>query len=215
MRGRVRFIFGAIVAAIAVYAAVTYIPPLHERFYHGQIVQVQTGVPGVAQFNVNLEGRLELWTTTWDSYLTSPLIGHGAGASDDLITRTYGSSAGHPHDDYLRLLNDYGAIGLALWAVAYFACLQTTFRYWVRSVRIGSSEAAVYHLSASLALIAVGAGMITDNVMIYLPIMLPVGALVGLSLLLGSEGFLLSDQSYAETRPANQPMETSRVARLQ
>ena len=143
-RGRIRFLIAIIVATVTVYAAITYIKPLHDRFYQGEIVQVKTGVPGVAAFSVNLEGRRELWATTWDSYLQSPVLGHGAGASDDLITRTYGSGAGHPHDDYLRILNDYGSIGFAFWILGYLACLRATFRNWTRSLKFHHDESA-YH----------------------------------------------------------------------
>jgi O-antigen ligase len=185
-RGRIRFVLGALLAATATYAAITYIKPLHQRFYRGQIVQVSTGVPGVSGFNVNLEGRLQLWSTTWSSYKASPIIGHGAGASDDLITRDFGAGAGHPHDDYLRLLNDYGAVGFVLWMISYAICLGATYRKWTLSLRAEADNVSLYHLSAFLALLSVGLGMITDNVMIYLPIMLPVGALLGISLALPS-----------------------------
>jgi O-antigen ligase len=183
IRGKLRFIAAIALAGVTLYGAVTYIKPLHDRFYRGQIVQVQTGVPGVAQFNVNLEGRLELWTTTWDSYVQSPIIGHGAGAADDLITRTYGSGAGHPHSDYLRLLNDYGVVGFAFWIIGFLLCLKETLRNWVRALRAHDGS-ELYHLAAFLAFVGVGLGMSTDNVMIYLPVMVPVGALLGVSLVM-------------------------------
>ena len=40
-----------------------------------------------------------------------------SGTADSLISRTYGSAAGHPHNDYLRLLHDYGLVGMSLWAL--------------------------------------------------------------------------------------------------
>ncbi|MGH3430023.1 MAG: O-antigen ligase family protein, partial [Terriglobales bacterium] len=153
-------------------------------FYTGDLVHVNLGAFGasVGTVTLNSEGRGELWATTWDSFLTSPLIGHGAGNSDELITRIYGSVDGHPHNDYLRLLNDYGVIGLGLWTWAYLALFRATSRAWRLAVSMGKRRAELFHLSATLALITLGLTMITDNVMIYLYIMAPIGILVGMSI---------------------------------
>ena len=87
------------------YATVEHVGPLHDRIYAGDVQAIGGGV------SINLTGRSDFWETTWDSYVTSPVIGHGVGSADRLITRTYSESTGHPHNDYLRLLHDYGLLG--------------------------------------------------------------------------------------------------------
>ena len=87
--------------------------PFHDRFITGD-VKSYNGV------GIRLSGRNKLWGTTWTSAQTSPIIGHGAGSSDALITNTF-VNAGHPHNDYLRLLNDYGLVGLLLGCLGAFS----------------------------------------------------------------------------------------------
>ena len=179
-RGWFRF-FVATSATLAVFiVAVTAITPLHDRFSQGDLTTVGGGL------RVNTEGRLPLWEATWRSYLTSPIIGQGAGTADDFVTAHFSSGVGHPHEDYLRILHDYGAIGLILWLAAYFTLLKAVWRGWRDSLGNQSSPADWSHFAALLALTSVGLGMLTDNVMIYPFVMVPVGLLVGLSL--GSEG---------------------------
>jgi O-antigen ligase len=179
-RGRIRFAFAIITGCTVMYLAVQYIAPLHHRFYTGDLVHVNLGAFGTV--TINSEGRSELWRTTWDSFLTSPLIGHGAGGADALITKVYGSTDGHPHNDYLRLLNDYGVAGFALWIWAYLTALWATGRAWHTAIASNSRGSEIVHLAATLSLIALGLTMITDNVMIYLYVMAPVGVLVGISI---------------------------------
>jgi O-antigen ligase len=163
------------VALILVVGAVAYIPSLHNRFFQGD-------VRNVAGVSINLEGRTKFWSTTWQSYTKSSIIGHGAGSADVLITKVYGAAAAHPHNDYLRLLHDLGIVGAALWVLGYAGVLYRTGRAWQ-----GPPLGAVplhqrLHCSACLGLLAVATAMITDNVMIYLFVMAPLGALVGSSL---------------------------------
>ena len=63
-----------VVVVIAGLVAVRDIPSLHDRFYRGDV----TSIGG---FRINTEGRSQLWRLVWDRYLTSPIIGHGAGDS--------------------------------------------------------------------------------------------------------------------------------------
>jgi O-antigen ligase len=93
----------ALAVGLAV-AALTYVRPLHDRFTEGDVRPVHGDV------SVNVEGRFEIWNAVWRSFLTSPVVGHGAGSSDDLTSREF-EGADHPHNDYLRLLHDYGVPG--------------------------------------------------------------------------------------------------------
>ena len=173
-------------AAAVAYLAVQHVRPLHDRIYTGDVRSVGGGIA------INLAGRSKIWATTWHSYLTSPIFGHGSGTADSLISRTYGSEAGHPHNDYLRLLHDYGLVGMSLWALGYAWLLRRTWQSWQRPRNAaipGADRLDVelrVHAAAFLSLIGVALAMITDNVIVYMFVMAPLGVLIGLSLGLSS-----------------------------
>ncbi len=103
------------------------------------------------------------------------MIGHGAGAADRLTSALpEHDGAGHPHNDYLRILVDYGIVGLVLWLIAYFALLRLTWRRW-GAMRGTRTIAEHIHGAAVLVLIGIGLTMIVDNPLIELARMAPAG----------------------------------------
>ena len=175
-------LIAAIGGATAIaYLAVQHIRPLHDRIYAGDVRSVGGGI------SINVEGRTKIWETTWHSYLGSPVFGHGVGTADSLISRVYGSAAGHPHNDYLRLLHDYGLVGMSLWAMGYAWLLRSTWRSWQRPPEAAVLEPVAWaaerrvHAAAFLSLIGVALAMVTDNVIVYMFVMAPLGVLVGFS----------------------------------
>jgi O-antigen ligase len=166
---------GATVATLAVaLSAVFFYAPLHHRFFHGD----KATVAGVS---INVTGRDALWSANWGWFKQKPVIGWGAGASDRLTQALPFHGAGHPHNDYLRILVDYGVIGFVLWITAYLALLRLTWRRWqeVRGTRVFAEQ---IHAAAFLVLVGIGLTMIVDNPLIELARMGPMGILVGLSM---------------------------------
>jgi O-antigen ligase len=168
---------GIVVLALAISAVFLY-APLHHRFFHGDTATV-------AGFSVNITGRDALWSANWGWFKERPLIGHGAGAADRLTETLPDRGAGHHHNDYLRILVDYGIVGLVLWAMAYLALLRLTWRRWqaVRGTRLFAEHV---HAAAFLVLTGIALTMIVDNPMIELARMAPLGVIVGMSLALPS-----------------------------
>jgi O-antigen ligase len=166
---------GTAAATLAVaLAAVFLYAPLHHRFFHGDTQQV-------GNFSINVTGRDALWSANWGWFKEKPLIGFGAGASDRMTAGLPGRGAGHPHNDYLRILVDYGLVGFVLWMSAYLALLRLTWKRWqaVRGTRVYAEQ---IHAAAFLVLIGIGIAMIVDNPLIELARMGPLGILVGFSL---------------------------------
>jgi O-antigen ligase len=166
---------GAIAATLAIaLSAVFFYAPLHHRFFHGDTQQV-------GGFSINVTGRDALWSANWGWFKEKPLIGFGAGASDRMTAALPGRGAGHPHNDYLRILVDYGLVGFVLWMSAYLALLRLTWKRWqaVRGTRVYAEQV---HAAAFLVLIGIGIAMIVDNPLIELARMGPLGILVGFSL---------------------------------
>jgi O-antigen ligase len=156
------------------YSAITYVEPLHDRFFSGDMSLEIGGV------KFNASGRTVFWKATVNSYMESWLFGKGAGSSEVLIQTSF-VDIEHPHNDYLRILHDYGLVGLVLWLSGMCALSWHVGRAWIRADKLNSREAPL-HLSAFLVLVAISLMMTSDNAMVYIYIMGPAGALVGMSL---------------------------------
>ncbi len=168
---------GLITALIASSAllAVTYVEPLHERFFEGDLA---FEVAGVA---LNVSGRGVLWQVVLESYLQSPVTGLGAGSAGEAITQNLIGREPQPHNDYLRVLHDYGPLGLGLLVLGLLKLLAATGGNWTRASRRGEPEASL-HLAALLAIAGFCVAMTTSNIITYVFFMAPLGALVGASL---------------------------------
>lgn len=167
-------VFAVVVASLAVFfVAFRVVTPLRERFLEGD-------VESVGGVSINVSGRDNVWSVVWQSGLTAPWIGHGAGSSEILlIEQAFGVS--HPHNEYLRIFHDFGLVGLLLWVWGFLVLLWRTFRAWRRADLSGDRDAYV-HLAAWLGLVSLALGMITDNPLRYVNVLLPLGLTVGCSL---------------------------------
>jgi hypothetical protein len=92
------------------------------------------------------------------------LIGFGPGGGDTLATRVSAGTLKEPHNDWLKILYDYGILG---------------------SVAITTFIALVFSTSATGAAIAIASAilMTTDNVVMYLYYQFPIVLMVGYSAL--------------------------------
>jgi hypothetical protein len=92
------------------------------------------------------------------------LIGFGPGGGDALATRVSAGTLSQPHNDWLKILYDYGILG---------------------SVAITTFIALVFSTSATGAVIAIASAilMTTDNVVMYLYYQFPMVLMVGYSAL--------------------------------
>lgn len=143
--------------------------PFRERFFGGDnAVQLGNGL------TFNTSGRDILWSIALREWRKSPVFGNGAGATQEVITPLFNEIA-HPHNEYLRILNDFGIVGLLLLSMGLIWVLFATLR---RALAYDAWE----HWSAFIALLAILALAYTDNPFIYQFVMFPLGVLVGLSL---------------------------------
>lgn len=189
--GRPLLLWG--LAALMLLGAIQLVEPLRARFFQGDVTFSVGGV------TINGMGRSRLWSATFDSYRQSPWIGKGAGSAGALIYALY-PPLEHPHNDYLRLLHDYGPLGLLLWTLGIWNLARGSYRRWRQTAPV-DPRAAQLHLAALLALAAIAATMITDNVVSYLFVMVPAGALAGVSL---STGRWFAETRQAEAIPESQ-----------
>lgn len=165
-----RAVLALCVLSVLTVGAIRFIPAVHDRVLGGDRATV-------SGFRLNTEGRTVLWRIVEDQISTDPWLGHGTGAASDAIARAVPSLA-QPHNDYLRILDDNGIIGLSIWALGFMLLAAGCLRR-IRSA--GPSDSGI-HLAALLSLVAVALTMTTDNTIVYPFVMLPVAVLVGASL---------------------------------
>lgn len=162
-----------VVGALAIAAIFLY-APLNHRFFGGDKAQI-------GGISINVTGRDALWSANWQWFKEKPWIGWGAGSSDKMTSALPGGVAGHPHNDYLRLLVDYGVVGLGFWLAAYSTLLVLTWRGWRRALPRGGLDMRI-QCAAFLALTGIAMAMFVDNPLIEIAKMAPLGALAGLAL---------------------------------
>jgi len=161
--------------AIAAVAVALYYEPVRRRMFEGD-TSIEVG--GI---KVNASGRMELWTIVVPSARERPLFGHGLGSAQGLLGTQFSGEIAHPHNDYLRLWHDVGAVGLGLLLLAWGQWLVALLRAWYRSER-GRGPPAADSLAALLALLGLMATMLADNAVVYPFVMAPLGILVGVGL---------------------------------
>ena len=168
-RRRLRGVVLAVLLLTAGYAAMTSWAPLHDRFSQGDVSL------SVGGFRVNAEGRTYVWSTLWSEVPDNALLGHGPGAASACAVEL-DPSFDHPHNDYLRLIYDFGVVGCALFAWGAVRIASGLRRAKSNGVPTLAAGAA---LTAGLAILIV---MITDNPLDYPFVMIPLGALIGVGL---------------------------------
>ena len=160
----------AVVAATVLYAA-----PFRQRFLSDQ------AGPEVGSVRLKIAGRSEIWSAVVASARKSPVLGQGMGSSQTATVSEFGDLIGHPHNDYLRVWHDLGAIGVSLFVLSLGCWFTILFRDWYWAERLRDTRAEMM-LAAFLALLGVALGMVTDNAIIYPFVMGPLGVLLGAGL---------------------------------
>jgi len=174
-RGRaIRLFVLVVLGAIVTWFAFTRFAPLRDRFQGGD----QAFGYGGQQFN--LSGRADLWSFTIQDARHHWWVGAGPGSADRAVLRHF-VTVSHPHNDYLRLLHDFGVVGLLVFVVGFLTLM-------VRTWKLGRSTGRPIHWSAFLALLGVAGTAFTDNTIVYPFVMIPLGVLVGASLSEWSDG---------------------------
>jgi len=165
---RRKIILLATALACGAFVLFTRYQPLQDRFTHNDGQQV-------AGMDIGTSGRSEMWRITWESIKESPWTGHGIGSAETLLSGV----ANHPHNDYLRLWNDLGIIGLLLWVAAILILGYGAHRRW----RAATNDAdRAIHKAALLAVVGLSLNVLTSNLLIYTSVMVPISVIIGTSM---------------------------------
>ncbi|WP_166671222.1 O-antigen ligase family protein [Cryobacterium psychrophilum] len=167
-----RWFARAAAAAVAAIVLMTQYAPLRDRFL------VNDGAT-IAGLSVGTSGRINIWAAV-SSHMDdwSLTFGHGAGQAEVLVERIFVVIT-QPHNDYLRLLYDFGLIGLLLWIIPLVSALIFTFR--MSSKMRHSNEISLFLATFLLLGLLTTSGLL-DNMIIYVFVMAPIAVFIGASL---------------------------------
>lgn len=107
-------------------------------------------------------GRITILNALEVEVDAKPWFGHGANASEDLVSRLTGGLT-HPHNDWLRFLYDYGYVGAGIFALCLV--LQVLHAWWHARKTSGVTRILFYAGASSFVLFAMI--MFTDNIVLY------------------------------------------------
>ena len=107
-------------------------------------------------------GRSTLWPEFAQEIERKPWLGHGANASER-FARVLAEGVEHPHNDWLRLLYDYGYLGAALFALTLLAQVFHAFL----AGRGAQGLTKVFFVCAVSSFVVLSIFMLTDNIVLY------------------------------------------------
>lgn len=175
------WIVRAILAGAAGVIAMLLVPSLHDRF----VVNDGSSLFGI---DIGTSGRDDLWTSLMSQLNSGNVVfGHGPGAAEMYITNHFGTIT-QPHNDYLRLIFDFGVVGLLPWILGLLLLFIFALQHLTYSIRRGEDAGLAIACVLCAALIAGSA--LLDNVAIYVFMMAPVAVLFGTLFKRGDARFL-------------------------
>lgn len=126
---------------------------------YGDIIDLLSFDPNI----IKTSGRLYAWPIYWDEIMKQPWFGHGSTMSVDFGNINF-IKWSHPHNEYIRILFDYGFVGALLYLMPIFYLVYRCFIGIRRSV----SEATKWLCSIGLwGIFAMFILAITGNVLMY------------------------------------------------
>ncbi len=156
---RKRLIFLTIVAVLGV--AFFYTERVQKKmFYSGQgtIKDVWIGNP-----DLFTAGRSNLWDLMKEEIKVKPAWGHGSNASEEFVLAMTWGTLTHPHNDWLRLLYDYGFVGTSV----FVFCMITQILHLLREAKQAPPESRILIFAGASSFLPFVLLMFTDNIILY------------------------------------------------
>lgn len=170
-RQMTRVLVAGVIAAVAI--GLFYTPMFQERFFledSGTLGDVYKG-------DFFSSGRFEVWPELWKQVARRPVLGAGAHASAEIVNRVWDGMY-HPHNDYLRILLDQGAVGLSFFLVGVVGQLMSLWNWGFT----GSDQRSVVRSAAFMGILVFLLTAATDNPITYgVWFMHPLFVLIGAS----------------------------------
>lgn len=145
-----------VIAGLAVF----YSPRFQSKMFYsgrGTLSEVRLDNPDFAT-----TGRISTWNMMKPGIKEKPYWGHGANANEQFIFRMTGI-LGQPHNDWARLLYDYGSIGTVIFGL----CMLMQVFHSLKVARRVTGETSILFYSGASSFIAFSLFMFTDNIILY------------------------------------------------
>jgi O-antigen ligase len=107
-------------------------------------------------------GRSYMWSKMWERIDEQPLLGSGANASEEFISKLT-NGLKHPHNDWLRLLFDSGYVGVVIFALSL---LMQALHAYQMAKRTAGDISILFYAGAS-SILSFILFMFTDNILLY------------------------------------------------
>lgn len=107
-------------------------------------------------------GRKNVWEAMAYEIDKQPWFGHGANSSETFVRMLTGVLT-HPHNDWLRLLFDYGYFGV----IVFSGCMAVQVVHILRSARHAADKTSTLLYAGASSFIVFVLFMFTDNIILY------------------------------------------------
>jgi O-antigen ligase len=157
MKKRLIFLFIVAILGIAFFYTERF---QKKMFYSGQGTMKDVSFENPDFFTA---GRSRLWDLMIEEIRQKPLWGHGGNASEEFVLSITWGALTHPHNDWLRLLYDYGLVGTCIFA----SCLVAQVIHLLKRAKntFGESKNLLYAGASSFLPFVLL--MFTDNIILY------------------------------------------------
>jgi O-antigen ligase len=159
LRLRKRVIFLAIVAVLGI--ALFYTERVQKKMFFsgsGTLEDIRLSNP-----DFFTAGRSHLWDLMIEEIRTKAVWGHGANASEEFVLSVTWGTLTHPHNDWLRLLYDYGFIGASVFAF----CLVAQVIHLLKRAKMAFGKSRILLYAGASSFLPFVLLMFTDNVILY------------------------------------------------
>ena len=162
-----------IASTIGVGLWIFYTPAFQARFF----IKGSGTVTDILEGDFNTAGRLNAWALLWEEVCEHPWIGQGAGSSMVFLQDNEKlTGMKHPHNDYLRITFETGAIGFSCFVFAL------AWQTWSVGRRTTATSGVLRHAYAAafLGWCVLVMMSVTDNILIFtIQFMAPLFAITG------------------------------------
>jgi O-antigen ligase len=108
-------------------------------------------------------GRSYLWDHMIEEIKAKPIWGHGANASEEFVFSVTWGTLTHPHNDWLRLLYDYGFVGTSV----FVFCLVAQLIHLLKRAKRTFGESRILLYAGASSFLPFILLMLTDNIILY------------------------------------------------
>jgi len=131
----------------------------HKMFYSGSgtFAEVHPDNPDFAT-----SGRKALWEKMEAEIDNKPYFGHGANASESFVAKLTAGLT-HPHNDWLRLLYDYGYLG----AIVFAFCLIAQVLHILKRAKYAIVKTKILFYAGASSFVSFVLFMFSDNIILY------------------------------------------------